>query len=182
MSQFLLIRHGKPDYSLIKEKNFKGHGCDLAPLSNEGIEQAKIVAHNELLKSADILISSPYTRCMHTSSIISNVINLPIIVDIDLHEWLPDLTFNYNSSDLVRNNYKQAINDYINNKITSNNYESIKNVQIRVLNVFKKYLEYEKVIVVTHGGVMYSLTGNHYNYCCIDTIEYDGKVLVKNKH
>lgn len=179
MTKFILIRHGKPDYSIIEEKEFKGHGCDLAFLSSDGIIQAKKVATNPLLENAGILLSSPYTRCMQTASIISNNINLPIIGEVDLHEWLPDLSFNYKTSQIVKDNYKKAIDDYLNNQVTSNEYESIYNVQIRVFKVLKRYLEYNKVIVVTHGGVMYSLTGKHYHNCEIAEIEYDGKKLIK---
>ena len=179
MTRFILIRHGKPDYSKIEQKGFMGHGCDLAFLSKEGIVQAKNVSNNKLLEGADILISSPYTRCMQTASIISNKINLPIIGELDLHEWLPDLTYTYKDSKTVKDNYHKAINDYINNQITSNEYESIYSVQIRVLKTLKKYLEYQKVIVVTHGGVMYSLTNNHYPHCGIEEIKYDGKILIK---
>lgn len=179
MTNFILIRHGEPDYSLINQKNFKGHGCDLAFLTREGEKQAEMIANNELLKNAELLISSPYTRCMQTAAIISNKIGLPIKGELDLHEWLPDLSFNYQTSSFAKNNYKKAINDYLNNQITSNEYESIQSVKKRVLNVFKKYLEYEKVIIVTHGGVMYSLTEKKYLPCEMESIEYDGKKLIK---
>lgn len=39
--KLILIRHGEPDYSLVTERGFKGHGRDLASLTPEGIEQAK---------------------------------------------------------------------------------------------------------------------------------------------
>ena len=179
MTKFILIRHGKPDYKILDNTVLKGHGYDLAFLSQEGIDQAKKASENYLLKNAEILISSPYTRCMQTSSIISNQIKLPIIGEVNLHEWLPDLNYNYQSKDLFLYNFDRAINDYLNNQITSLEYESINRVRIRVLNVLKKYLEYQKVIVVTHGGVMFSLTNKFYSYCQIEEINYDGKILKK---
>jgi broad specificity phosphatase PhoE len=39
MTKLILIRHGKPDYSLVRERNFKGHGRDLAQLTSEGVDQ-----------------------------------------------------------------------------------------------------------------------------------------------
>ena len=177
MTKFILIRHGEPNYSEIEAKGFKGHGCDLAFLTDNGINQAMAVSKNPVLKDASILLSSPYTRCMQTASIISNNINIPIKGEVNLHEWLPDLSFNYQTSELVRINYQKAINDYVNNNYDCHDYESILNVKIRTLNVLKKYLEYSKVIVVTHGGVMYALTNNHYHYCDLAQIEYNGKIL-----
>lgn len=179
MTKFILIRHGKPDYNFVEEKGFKGHGCDLAFLSDEGIKQAKRLSKDKLLDGADILLSSPYTRCIQTASIISNQINIPIIGEVNLHEWLPDLTYNYNTSDLVKINYVRAVNDYLNGEITSSDYESIYSVQIRALKVLKKYLLYNKVLVVTHGGVMFSLTDKNYGHCGIAEIEFDGKKLIK---
>ncbi len=179
MTNFILIRHGDPDYNLVEGKGFKGHGCDLAFLSDEGIKQAEDVSRNSILKGADILLSSPYTRCMQTASFISNAIGLPIMGEINLHEWLPDLSYNYTTHDLVSINYQKAINDYINGEISSYDYESIYSVQIRVLKVLKRYLQFNKVIVVTHGGVMYSLTGRCYKPCEIADINYDGKKLIR---
>lgn len=180
MTEFILIRHGKTDYNLVTEKGFKGHGLDLSFLSDEGIKQANNVAINPIINNSNVLISSPYTRCMQTASIISNKLNLPIIGEIDLHEWLPDLSFNYQSGKTAVLNYNKAIQDYLNSEITSKEYESIYSVQIRALKVLKKYLQYEKVLVVTHGGVMYSLTGKQYKHCEIESIKFDGKTLIKN--
>lgn len=179
MTKFILIRHGEPSYKEVEAKGFKGHGCDLAFLSEKGIEQASILSESYLLNNSEILLSSPYTRCMQTASIISNQINLPITGEIDLHEWLPDLSFNYQNKDLVLYNYERAINDYLYGQVTSLDYESINRVQIRVLKVLKKYLEYQKVIVVTHGGIIFSLTEKHIPYCGIEEINYDGKKLIK---
>jgi hypothetical protein len=40
MTTFYLIRHGKHNYDLVSGKNFIGHGFELAPLIEEGINQA----------------------------------------------------------------------------------------------------------------------------------------------
>lgn len=179
MTKFILIRHGLPDYSSVIDCAFKGHGLDLAFLSSQGRQQAQEVAKKKELKDAEILLSSPYTRCMQTASIISNELNLPIIGEINLHEWISDLSYNNDELKSFKINYLKAIEDYTNNQITSTDYESIYNVQIRVLKVLKKYLQYKKVLVVTHGAVMFSLTNNYYSYCETQEIKYDGKALIK---
>ena len=179
MTDFILIRHGEPDYSLVEEKNFKGHGCDLAFLSEKGIKQANEIAENPILKEANVLISSPYTRCMQTASIISNKTKLNITGEIELHEWLPDLSFNYQSSNFFKDNYKKAVREYECGGFGSDQYESIINVKLRVLETLKRYLEYSKVIVVTHGGVIYSLCTEQVPFCGLVNIQYDGKKLIK---
>ena len=71
MALFYLIRHGEPIYDNMLEKGFWGFGRDFAPLSEKGIEQAEITAKDIRLKSAEIIVSSPYTRAMQTAQIIS---------------------------------------------------------------------------------------------------------------
>lgn len=180
MTKFILIRHGKPDYSFIKNKHFKAFGNDLAFLSDEGIKKAKEVANTAILKNSELLLSSPYTRCMHTATIISNELNLPIIGEINLHEWLPDLTYTYDKKDIIYINYEKAISDYLNDIDNNTSYESMINVRKRVLEVFDKYLNYDKVVVVTHGGVIYSLIKERVSYCDTVEIDYDGKKLTNS--
>lgn len=95
MSTFYLIRHGKPDYSEMMEKGFFGYGRDFAPLSEEGIKQAEATSMDERLKSANIIVPSPYTRALQTAQIISKNTGIDVVVELDLHEWIPDLTNQY---------------------------------------------------------------------------------------
>lgn len=96
--QVIMIRHGEPDYSPCDERRFIGHGRDLAPLTMRGIEQAKEAAKNKILHNSQIILSSPYTRALQTASYIASENRLDIIVEVDLREWQPDLTFQYMTS------------------------------------------------------------------------------------
>ena len=58
----------------------------MAPLTDEGVQQAELASKNEILKGSDLIVLSPYTRALQTASIISKV-------EIDLHEFIPDKTF-----------------------------------------------------------------------------------------
>lgn len=92
MALFYLIRHGEPDYSQLLDAGFWGFGRAFAPLSDRGIRQAEIIADDAHLKTADIIISSPYTRALQTAGIISRKTGLNVNVELDLHEWIPDKT------------------------------------------------------------------------------------------
>ena len=72
------------------EKGFYGFGRSFAPLSEKGIHQAEMTAIDDRLKSAELIISSPYTRALQTASIISRETGLKICVEVDLREWEPD--------------------------------------------------------------------------------------------
>ena len=72
MALFYLVRHGEADYSQLMENGFFGFGRDFAPLSKTGIEQVEKTAKDQRLKSAQIIVTSPYTRALQTAAIISS--------------------------------------------------------------------------------------------------------------
>ncbi|EQB86227.1 broad specificity phosphatase PhoE [Clostridium punense] len=159
MAQFYLVRHGQPDYSPCDERGYIGHGKDLAPLSKEGIAQALATALDPRLKSADIILSSPYTRALQTAAIISQKTNIDITVEMDLHEWMPDLTFQYRvfeeCLDLTKdfNNHKGI---YPNGE--TRRWEDLNSLRSRVKKVADKYANCNKVIMVCHEMVIRTLT------------------------
>jgi len=76
---FYLIRHGESDYSEKGTKIYRGFGENLAPLTLNGIKQIKKTAQDTRLKSAQIIISSPYTRAVQTAAIISKELQIDIV-------------------------------------------------------------------------------------------------------
>lgn len=116
MATFYLIRHGEPDYSQLSEAGFWGFGRAFAPLSTLGIQQAELAANDERLKAANLIVSSPYTRALQTASIISRKTGLPISVEIDLHEWIPDKTNQNRTSEdatLLKNKFVEYRGTYL---------------------------------------------------------------------
>lgn len=93
MAKFYFIRHGKPDYTYGDTHGFIGQGHDFAPLKTEKIEEVIEAAKDKRLKDAQIIISSPYTRALQTASIISKETGIDIVVESDIMEWQPDLTY-----------------------------------------------------------------------------------------
>jgi len=65
---------------------------DAAPLTLEGAKQAEAAA--DLLGGigATYLVSSPFTRALHSAAIIGHRLALGVRVDYDLRDWLPDST------------------------------------------------------------------------------------------
>lgn len=175
MTKVVLIRHGEPDYSFVTARGFKGHGRDLGQLTSAGIEQAKEAARDKRLDGAKIIVSSPYTRALQTAAIISKDRGLDINIELDIHEWLPDLSFNYISDEEVKaanlecRKYKGTYDD--NDK---RNWKKLSTVSERAFQSIKKYLGYDKIIVVTHGVVMMQFKFNDFiPYCGIIEIDFD---------
>ncbi len=159
MTTFYLIRHGKPDYSPCDERGYSGFGRDLASLTKDGIEQAELSSRDERLKDAEIIISSPYTRALQTAAIISKNTGIEIKVEMDLHEWIPDLTYKYTSSEEafeLAKEFTKYRGVYPQN--TNMNWESLESLRKRVINVVNKYTNYNKVIIVSHGMALRTIT------------------------
>ena len=152
MALFYLVRHGEADYSQLMENGFFGFGRDFAPLSKTGIEQVEKTAKDQRLKSAQIIVTSPYTRALQTAAIISRETGLKICVEVDLHEWIPDKTNQYKTSEEA---FALAKEFYDNSGVYPNGqqlrWETLDEVRKRMQCVVEKYVGYEKVIIVGHS-------------------------------
>ena len=156
MTTFLLIRHGEANYKPVNDRNFIGHGLDLAPLSELGISQIKQAAKSKKLKDSEIILTSPYTRALQSAAIISKELDLDIIVEVDLHEWIPDIV---NFQHKTTQQCMDLAHDYnVNNGVHPQGevkvWETLASVKKRTESVLSKYHKYNKVIVVCHGMVI----------------------------
>lgn len=83
-----------------------------------------------------------------------------IKVEMDLHEWMPDKTFQYKSFQECKElsyDFNERMGVYPIGEETKR-WESLYSLRTRVRNVADKYAHYDKVIFVCHGMVMRTLT------------------------
>ncbi|MGH4138342.1 histidine phosphatase family protein [Clostridium sp.] len=156
MTTFYLIRHGEATYKPIDERKFIGQGRDLAPLTQKGIKQIKETAKDMRLMESNIIISSPYTRALQSSAILSKELGINIEVELDLHEWIPDIiNFQHKTSeDCFSLNRDFDLHNGIYPKGEMKVWETHENMKKRMDIVLEKYLNYNKVIVVCHEMVI----------------------------
>src|SRR5262245_40421998 len=160
MATFYLLRHGEADFRLPAQWKANGWGADLAPLSSRGIEQVQAVAERLRQLRPEIVLSSPMTRALHSTLLLSSALQLPCVVEFALHEWVPDLSFSWTSveevlaslADLEACGCEWPPGE-------KRPWEPLSSVRTRVLQVFARYQRYERVLVVCHGIVIRSLTG-----------------------
>lgn len=150
----VFIRHGESNYTDVINKKLTGFGVDMADISERGIVQAKQAANDSLLNGSQLILSSPYTRAMQTASIISKHNQLDVLVELDLHEWIPDTTYNYTIDTYNESQKEFYYNKGVYNIKCKHHWEDMKSVSKRVTDVLDRYLEYQKIIVVSHGIVM----------------------------
>ncbi len=159
VATFYLVRHGEADYSEMLEKGFYGFGRSFAPLSEKGIQQAERTAIDERLKSAELIVSSPYTRALETAAIISRETGLKLCVEVDLHEWEPDKTNQYTTSEeafMLTREFNLYKGEYPEGQ--QMRWEPLTELRKRMRSVADKYAHYNKVIFVGHGMVFRTLT------------------------
>lgn len=163
---YYLIRHGDPDYSNIGTKTYQGVGVDFSSLSKLGVTQIKKASKDKRLKETKIILSSPYTRALQSAAILSKELDLDIVVETDLHEWVNDKNYNF----LGKNNTDTSYQEFceFNGKYPDGEERQWENNEIlknRILGVLNKYIEYDKVIVVCHGMLIHSIFQDHWLEC-----------------
>lgn len=154
--KILFIRHGKAEYSKLKRTEYESldYLKNFIGLSEKGISQAEEVSKDKRLRNSQIILSSPYTRAIQTAAIISKNCGLNIIVEEDLREWFTEVNMQTNKLKFNKL-YKEFIsNEGKHTKQCEFKWESLDNLFERTNLVLKKYLDYNKIIVVTHEMVI----------------------------
>lgn len=173
---FYFVRHGKTDYSLQNTKIYQSFGVNLSPLSEQGVAQIKETSKDERLKNADIVITSPYTRAVQTAAILSKELGVDIAVETDLHEWIANKNYIYETDENAWiAYYAYAANNGEYPDGTEKGWETASMIRKRVLKVLEKYKNYNKVIVTAHGMLIQAVTGCSHHPKNGEIIEYDMK-------
>lgn len=111
------------------------------------------------LKSAEIIVSSPYTRALQTAQIISGETGLCVEVDMDLHEWIPDQDNLYTTSEesfAFAHEFTRWKGEYPPGM--KFRWETLASMRQRMRRAADRYSDYGRVVFVGHGMVFRCLT------------------------
>ena len=140
------------------------------------MEQAERVALAPELLNCQLLLSSPYTRALHTAAIISRVTGLHLRVEMDLREWQPDRTHLYDSTkDVWASQDAYDAHKGVHPPGEPPLWESTAEMIARLPPVLDHYLHegWDKLAIVAHGMVIGRLTGiGDVQHCTPYTITY----------
>ena len=160
MTQFYLIRHGEADYPLADIYHLIGGAREWVPLTARGETQVAQLAQHLRHIAPQLIVSSPITRALQTAAILSRALNLPLRVEFDLHEWIPDLDYRWTSGEEAMANFYEMMafgGEWPEGETRI--WEELTAVHDRVQTALRRYTYYQKLFVVCHGAVIRSLTG-----------------------
>lgn len=163
MATFYLVRHGKTNYSERNKKIYQGFGVNLSPLNADGIKEIENTSKDKRLCEANIILSSPYTRAIQTAAILSKALQIDIMIETDLHEWMANKNYIYEDDEKAKKNYHEFVEfKGIYPADCDMDWEDMNSMRKRILPVFEKYKHYQKIVVACHGMFIQSLCrGDH---------------------
>jgi len=175
MQKIVFLRHSEPDYSFVTEREYIGHGLDLAQLTENGIKIAENVSLDNRLDNAEIIVSSPYTRALQTAAIISKNRQLDIKIELGLHEWMPDLSFQYSTwEEASKAGELCTKHKGVRPSDCEIKFENLIDVFNRAKTALLRYKKYKKIIVVAHGVVIRQFSFAHeIPFCGISEVDFD---------
>ncbi len=158
ITKLYLVRHGQSGGNV--SGTFGGHSP--TPLSELGIEQAKITANALAKERIDIIYSSDLKRAVQTAEPLAEKLGLEINKTPAFRERhvgvLEGLTFNESKQQYPKD-YYALINRDINHKITDG--ESYRHLLRRGTSALKEILQTQKgkrVVIFSHTGAICYLT------------------------
>ncbi len=154
MTRLLLVRHGQSEWNALG----KWQGQADSPLTDTGRQQARKAG--SVVGKFDAIFSSDLQRASETAVIISEVLGIgPVLVEPDLRERCAGLW-----QGLTREEIEKGWPGALTSGERPEGYELDDQVLSRVQHALTKIVNTLEsdgdVLVVTHGGVIYSVEGS----------------------
>ncbi len=159
----VLVRHAEPDYAALPGHGpvYDGARRDLAPLSDRGVDQAEYLAATLADWRPALVLSSPYTRTLHTAALLAARLRLPLCVDLGLHDWLP---IRDGTSVITPEVIRQKVVEYDDWKRADRlpaerTWETDDDMRDRLVAAVGRHSAKPALVVVTHEAVIRAATG-----------------------
>jgi broad specificity phosphatase PhoE len=158
----LLMRHGEPDWGQVKDPRWRGAANDWAPLTPHGQVQAEHAADRLAGQHPTLVLSSPMTRALQTAAIVASRLALPLAVELDLREWLPDETYQWTSAHEVASAYTDMLHrGGTRENHGSGRWEPLDQVRDRALAALHRHANPgATVVAVCHEVLIHAVTGH----------------------
>lgn len=154
MKKLFLVRHGESEWNKLK----KVQGQKDIPLTEKGIEQAKLIGKRLINEGIEKIYTSDLKRAYDTARIIGKMLNIKVIPSKELREinfgiW-EGLT-----SDIIKSKFSKEHELWLKNPemLKVEGAESILDLQLRAMNEINKIISDENidnVLIVSHSATL----------------------------
>ncbi len=160
MTTFLLMRHAQPDFSGLERLSAAGWPVDIAPLAPLGERQVADQVNEIVEFGPQIIVASPVTRALHTAALLLAELHIPLKVEFDLYDWLPDIRLQRLTMDELRarqSEFNSLRGEWPHGETRL--WETASSMRQRVLDVLGRYRGYSRVLAVCHQEPIRAVTG-----------------------
>ena len=166
MTTFYLIRHGESMLDLAAGGNLKGAekgwAAHIIPLTENGISQIENASKALSTEAPQLVISSPMSRALQSAAILSRILDLPLRVEFDLHEWICGWRDSIELVSETEAEMRELGGEWPLGE--TRDWEPMSSVRDRVSRVLGRYRTFQRVVVVCHETVIFSLTGKRMGF------------------
>ncbi|MEE8334006.1 MAG: histidine phosphatase family protein [Alphaproteobacteria bacterium] len=165
----ILMRHAETVFNVVFGATRQDPGIEDPPLTPRGRDQARIAA-GELKSEGDVrrIITSPYSRALETAEILSKALELPVSVDPLVRERMKFACDIGSPRSALRQRWPAFGFDTIDEVWWSHTEEAGDTLHTRArafCTAMAGLPDWSKTIVITHWGVVRSLTGERIQNC-----------------
>lgn len=155
------VRHGDTDYGQVEARGVRGWATSFAPLTPLGRLQIDTIARDFRLQEAQGIVCSSYARALESAARLSRVLNKPLYVEYDLHEWLPQKDSLADLDPRLLHKANEQLRRQMRGSAEPGDvpWESLDEVRQRVVSVLRRYRHMNSLVVVTHAVVISALVG-----------------------
>lgn len=186
--QIFFVRHGETDWKSLEARGIRGWARSFAPLTPIGRVQIDTIASDYRLQEADAILCSSYARALESAARLSRVLNKPLYVEYDLHEWLPHVDPLADDAEAIVKAQQEFMyyagftpelgqeprgaarptptptprrpsGERTPPPPSERTWESLDEVRDRVIGALRRYANLSSVIVVSHAVVIASIVG-----------------------
>lgn len=161
----ILIRHGQSEFNAHQERTGRDPGIPDPKLTDLG--RAQVAESAEALKRHAYplrrILASPYTRALQTAEIVANVLDLPIEVELSVHEHAHYHCDIGTARSLLATQWPRLAFGHIPETWWPNLDETRDQLEARCQTfhaLASAFEDWQHVVVVSHWGFILQLTGH----------------------